>query len=377
MDLPKKLCKMQENMERKQTKMMREKIRWDIILVLLLVIGSLWMGMKMESDSEKGKMNRYTATFLDVFHTKTEITGYAASEERFKEQVAHLKEKLLYYHRLYDIYNTYDGINNMKTINDYAGIEPVVVNQEIIQLLKFSKEMYQRTNGKVNIAMGSVLSIWHDYREEGMANPELARLPEMDELKLAEGYTDIEQVVINEEASTVYLENENMSLDVGGIGKGYAVQKIVDYARELGMENLVISVGGNVCILGGKASGEEWKIGILNPELDSDVQYIKNVKARDMCVVTSGNYQRYYTVDGVRYCHIIDPDTLMPANNFASVTIITKDSGVADAMSTAVYNMTLEEGRQMIDRMEDIEAMWIMENGEIFYSENFEMYISE
>lgn len=361
-------------------KMMREKmkvIRWDIVLVLLLVIGSLWMGMKMESGSEKEKMNRYTATFLDVFHTKTEITGYAVSEEQFKEQVVHLKEKLLYYHKLYDIYNTYEGINNMKTINDYAGIEPVVVNQEIIELLKFSKEMYERTNGKVNIAMGSVLSIWHDYREEGMENPELARLPEMDELRSAAEYMDIEQLVIDEEASTVYIENENMSLDVGGIGKGYAVQKIVDYARELGMENLLISVGGNVCILGDKASGEDWKIGILNPKLDSDVQYIKKVKARDMCVVTSGDYQRYYIVDGVRYCHIIDPDTLMPANNFASVTIITKDSGVADAMSTAIYNMTLEKGRQLIDSMEDMEAMWIMENGEIFYSANFEKYISE
>ena len=298
---------------------------------------------------------RYTATFLDVFDTRTEIVGYGTEEEEFLAQAEQLREKLWEYHRLYDIYETYDGINNIKTINEQAGIAPVVVDQKIIELLQFSKEMYGLTDGRVNAAMGSVLSIWHDYREFGSNIPFRATLPEMEVLQEAANLSD-----------------PPMSLDVGGIGKGYAVQKTAEYARELGMENLLISVGGNVIAVGGKKDGALWKIGVTDPDGMDATDYAAMVHIKDRCVVTSGNYQRYYVVDGKKYCHIIDPDTLMPADTFASVTIITKDSGVADALSTAVYIMPLEDGLDFINSMEDTEAMWIMEDGSIHYSAEFE-----
>lgn len=355
-----------------------KKIRMAAMVLAVAVIICFFSYRQSAGDSPaSAELTRYNATFLDVFDTRTEIVGYGASKEEFSAQVELLKEKLIYYNNLYDIYNDYEGINNIKTINDNAGIAPVVVDEEIINLLKFSKEMYELTDGQVNIAMGSVLSIWHDYREHGMADPDNATLPPMDRLVSASVYTDISHLKIDEEASTVYLEEPELSLDVGGIGKGYAVQKVADYAGEIGMENVLISVGGNVCAVGEKIDGSKWRLGIQNPDMSSETEYSEKVDLKDECVVTSGNYQRYYMVDGVRYCHIVDPDTLMPADYFSSVSIITDDSGMADALSTAVYNMPLEEGLAFVNGMDGVEAMWILEDGSIRYSDHFKEYIAE
>lgn len=320
------------------------------------------------------QLARYTATFFDVFDTKTDVIGYSKSEEKFTEQVLLLKEKLQHYHKLYDIYNDYEGINNIKTINDYAGIEPVKVDEEIIDLLLFSKEMYEQTNGQINVAMGSVLKIWHDYRDAGSYDPQNASLPPMEELLAAAEHIDINRMIIDKEASTVYLPDPEMSIDVGSIGKGYAVQRVGEYAREIGMESVLLNVGGNTCAVGSKFDGSDWKVGIQNPDLDSAEAYKETVQISDACVVTSGNYQRYYIVDEVKYCHIIDGDTLMPADYFASVSIITDDSGKADALSTSVFNMSYEDGLAFINSLESVEAMWILHDGSVRYSDNFEQY---
>ena len=354
-----------------------KKLKVEAALMILLAVGIFAVLFYEGSEQRENINSKYTATFLDVFDTKTEMIGYAESEEAFMRQAELLKEKLLYYHQLYDIYNSYEELNNLKTINENAGITSIKVEREIIELLKLSKEMYEQTNGKVNVAMGSVLSIWHDYREHGVTDPENASLPEMKELKEASEYTDMNHVIIDEDASTVYLEMPQMSLDVGSIGKGYAVQKTAEYARELGMENLLLSVGGNVCAIGPKMDGSKWTVGIQNPDFEDTKQYAGKVTVENCSVVTSGNYQRYYTVDGKRYCHIINPDTLMPSEYFASVSIIARDSGVADALSTAIYNMPLEEGLSYVNMLENVEAMWILENGDIVYSEDFEKYLTD
>lgn len=322
-------------------------------------------------------LEQYTATFLDVFHTSTTIIGYARDEQSFTEDVTLLKEQLEYYHKLYDIYHNYDGINNIKTINDNAGITPVKVDEEIIQLLLLAKDMYKQTEGQMNVAMGSVLVIWHDYRDTGINHPEDASLPPMEKLQEAALYTDIDKIIIDQEASTVYLEDPKMSIDVGSIGKGYAVEQVARFAKEQGMEHILFSVGGNIRAVGTKADGSSWKLGIQNPDTDSDEAYVKRVELSGLSLVTSGDYQRYYLVDGEKYCHIIDPDTLMPANAFASVSIIAQDSGVADAISTSVFNMSLEEGKDFINSLDGVEAVWILQDGSMEYSDGFSSYIIE
>lgn len=322
---------------------------------------------------------QYTKTYIDVFDTVTQFIGYADTQETFMEQAEILKKELETYHMLYDIYTYSYGndVNNLRTINENAGIAPVKVDQKIIDLLKFSIDLYHKTNGETNIAMGSVLKIWHVYRTDGINEPEYAALPPMEKLQEAAQHTDINDIIIDEEASTVYLADPEMSLDVGSIGKGYAVQKVAEYARELGYTNLVINCGGNTITIGPKADGNDWILGIQNPDLSAENTLLKRVYATDKCLVTSGDYQRYYVVDDVEYCHIIDPDTLMPADYFTSVSIITEDSGMADALSTALFNMPYEDGLALINNMENTEAIWVFEDGSIHYSENFEDYVVE
>lgn len=320
---------------------------------------------------------QYRAVYIDSFDTATQIIGFDDSEEAFQQKADILNEKLIYYHKLYTIYSSYDNINNIRTININAGKEPVKVDKAIIDLLKFSKEMHQKTNGQINIAMGSVLSIWHNYRTDGINEPENASLPPMDKLEEAAKHTDINNIIIDEEASTVYLADEKMSLDVGSIGKGYAVQMVAEYARELGYDNLVLNVGGNVATIGTRADGSGWKIGIENPDRNSEKKTVTTVQISDKCLVTSGDYQRYYTVDGKNYCHIIDSDTLMPAEYFSAVSIIIDHSGMADALSTALFNMTYEEGLALINSIDGAEAIWVFPDGTLKYSDNFEQFVAE
>jgi len=189
---------------------------------------------------------QFSKSDITVFDTQTVILGCEADEEIFNEKADAILEKLSYYHKLYDIYYEYEGINNLKTVNDNAGVSPVRVDSAVIELLLYSKEMYELTDGMTNVAMGSVLSVWHDYREKGLADPENAALPPVEILEAAREHTDIEKLIINEEESTVYLADGEMSLDVGAVAKGYAVEMTARYCEEQGYSGYAMSVGGNV-----------------------------------------------------------------------------------------------------------------------------------
>ncbi|GAA4292498.1 FAD:protein FMN transferase [Anaerocolumna aminovalerica] len=324
------------------------------------------------------EQKKYSAQFLELFNTITEIIAYSDSKEDFSAFAQLIYDNLEEYHKLYDKYNNYDGINNIKTINDNAGIKPVKVDQRIIDLLLFSKNQYQQSEGKVNIAMGSVLEIWHEYREDGINNPETASLPPMEQLEAANMHTDIDKLIIDEASSTVYLSDANMRLDVGAIAKGYATEQVSQIAKNNGYKNFLLSVGGNVRSMGTKGPKKElWSVGIQNPDKTSEKKSLYTLSLTNLSLVSSGNYERYYTVNGKVYHHIIDPVTLMPAEYFTSVSIVCEDSGLADALSTTIYNMPLEEGKALIESLEDVEALWVLPNGEIKYSEHFEELIKQ
>ncbi len=349
---------------------MVRKIIASILMVLLT--------MNFAACKAAPKETRYESDFLVLFNTVTKIVAYTESKEEFTRYSKLIYDELKEYHELYDIYNSYDGKNNIKTINDHAGIKPVKVDQKIIDLLLFSKDEYKITDGKVNIALGAVLKIWHDYRKEGIDDFENAKVPPRDKLEAARTHTDINKVIIDEVESTVFLEDPHMSLDVGAIAKGYAVEQVAKLAIENGFESGLISVGGNVRAIGHKGQSKEvWNVGIQNPEKDAAQPILKVVYLSDMSLVTSGNYERYYTVDGKKYHHIIDTETLFPSEYVTAVTIICPDSGVADSLSTAVFNMSFEEGLAFIDDLPDTEAVWILNNGDIKYSAHFKDLIKE
>ncbi len=328
-------------------------------------------------EEKKPELNRYDVQFLDLFDTVTSMIGYTEDEETFQKYAKELYDELESYHKLYDIYNDYEGIANIKTINDQAGVGPVKVDKKIIDMLKEAVEMDKATSGYMNVAMGSVLSIWHEYRTEGISNPENAKLPPQEELRAAAEHMDISQVQIDEEASTVFLPDPDMSLDVGSIAKGYATEMVCRKLEEDGLGKALVSVGGNVRAIGSKGDESLWKVGIQNPDLSSRTRYLHTVEIRDMSLVTSGSYQRYYTVDGKTYHHIIHPELLMPWDEYDSVSILCRDSGLADCLSTAVFNMEFEDGRALIESMDQVEAMWIFKDGREEYSSGFKKYMEE
>ena len=327
--------------------------------------------------SPSAERTRYQAQFLSLFDTVTTIVGYSDSKETFTELAGQIRDKLEEYHELYTVYDDYAGVNNIKTINENAGKAPVVVDKRIIDLLKYAKQEYTQTEGTLNIAFGAVLSIWHDYREAGNEDPAHAQVPPLALREEANAHTDINDLVIDEEASTVYLKDPLMRLDVGGIAKGYATEQVAQYFEKQGVTNLLLSVGGNVRAIGGKFEdgGSQvvpWEVGVKNPDLSSSETELMSVLAEDTSVVSSGIYERYYTVNGVAYHHIIDPKTLMPANYYAQVTIICKDSGLADALTKAAFILPRDEALSFINALDGVEACWVLRDGSIFYSDGFE-----
>ncbi len=373
------------NASYKGKKIWGEILKRRIIVITLLI--TIIVNMTGCGLIEK-KPTRYQAQFLELFDTVTTIIGYADSKEEFSEFAQSVHDILEQYHELYDIYNDYEGVNNIKTINDNAGIAPVKVDRKIIDVLLKSKEAYTLSQGKKNIAFGAVLRVWHEYREAGLADPDNASLPDMELLKEKALHTDINKVIIDEEASTVYLEDPEMSLDVGAIAKGYATEQVVQQLNAKGYYNALISVGGNVRAMGSKgidlretdASGKEsipWSVGIQNPDQESDNQYIELLDLRDKSLVSSGDYERYYTVNGKRYHHIINPETLMPADYFTAVSIVTEDSGWADALTTVIFNMPYEDGLKLIEGLSDTEALWVFQDGSLKYTDGFAAYLKQ
>jgi thiamine biosynthesis lipoprotein len=339
---------------------------------LFIMIFFLIFGLFGCQGNPSASLERRQGEFLKLFDTATIIIAYTETEEEFQHYVNLIKEELTVYHELYDIYHDYPGISNLKTVNDQAGISPVTVDQRIIDLLLFSQEAYEATGGRVNVAFGSVLSIWHHYRTIGNAHPDSAQIPPMEKLLEANQHANIYDVIIDDKNNTVFLRDPEMRLDVGAIAKGYAVERVTNYARNRGFTDGLISVGGNLRAVGKKGESQElWSLGIQNPDRENAVKDLFIIKGTELSLVTSGDYQRYYTVDNRKYHHIVHPDTLMPSGYFTAVTIITENSGWADALSTAIFNMPYEEGLSLIESLEGTEGVWVFPDGEVHYSSGF------
>ena len=347
---------------------MNKRILAFLLLSIALVSASFSSCDTLPETVEPQKQAR---SFYEYFDTVSVIISYKGdSPEEFDANCNAVESLLEYYHKLFDIYYEYSGVNNLKTVNKNAGIAPVSVDRQLIDFLLYAKEIYSLTNGTVNIAMGSVLSLWHDEREKAEDNPKEAEIPSKDALDKAAQHTNIDNIIINEEENTVYLSDPDMKLDVGALGKGYATEKAAELLTERGVDSYVLNFGGNIRAIGEKTSGDGWITGITNPDKSSEESFVCKVNIKDTSLVTSGNYERYYTVDGVKYHHIIDPKTNMPANYFPSVSIFCKDSSLADALSTALFCMTYEEGSELIRSIGGVDVIWVNYDGSLVSTDN-------
>lgn len=351
-------------------------------LVCLLLAGALCLLAGCSGPAApQPEPQRYTTIFYDVFDTMTQVIAYCDSEEEFQRQTEALHQDLQEYHRLYDIYNSYEGVANIRTINQNAGAEPVKVDERILDMLELAVEMYDTTGGKLNVAMGSVLNVWHNYREAAEATEDTAdnALPTQAELEAAAQHCSIQDLVLDRQAGTVYLADPEMALDVGSVGKGYAVEMACQAAEARGLTSALVSVGGNLRAIGSKPDGSSWTGGVTNP-WDAPELYtagsatVAAVRMNDLALVTSGDYQRFFVVDGQSYHHLIDPDTLWPALHFDSVSVLCPDSGLADCLSTGLFCSTLEQGLALVESLDGVEAFWCTPDGQMVASSGWADY---
>ena len=326
----------------------------------------------LTSCAASAETQRYTASFLDVFDTASQLVIYADSQEEANRLAQLIYSELLRYHKLFDQYNDWPQVTGVYEVNQKAAAKPVTVEAELFDLLRFAKEMDVLTDGKTNIAMGSVLKLWHQAREDGLNHPESAYLPDEDALKQAAQHTNPDDLVLDEEKGTVFFADPALQLDLGAIAKGYAVEQVAKMLEADGVNGVLLSIGGNVRAIGVRPDGTAFPVGVQNPDLQSEQNHIAIISLKNASLVTSGSYQRFYTVNGQQYHHIIDPVTLMPARHLWAVSVVTKDSGLADALSTALFNLPLEDGQQLIASLPEAEALWVLMDGTLMASDGFQ-----
>ncbi len=319
------------------------------------------------SEVTKTTFTSFEAGFDTVFY----LTFYSAESQEKLQSIFNECVQLAYsYHKQFDIYNDYPDVQGIKAINDNAGKEPVKVSLEVIEMLKIAREMNEMSAGEFDITYGSVLQVWHNWRDEA-ASTGKGPVPETALLKEAEKSVGWNHVILDEENCTVYLDQEGVRLDVGGIAKGFTVEKIASFLISKGIDTAIINFGGNNRVIGTKPDQSNWGLGIEQPGTTSAMVAVS--LPSPVSAVTSGDYHRYYvSEDGNTYHHIIDSQTLFPATHFHSVTIYTKDSGYADALSTSLFTMSIEEGQKLIDAFNlkypetPASAVWIMDEDQAF-----------
>jgi thiamine biosynthesis lipoprotein len=339
------------------------------VIVLFSAVLALREGWFAEEGS--GRTRKFSGEFFDAFDTAVAFTAFTKDESEFEKYLASVRGEMTRLHRLFDIYNDYDGLSNIKTINEAAGAAPVKVSADILDLLETAKGAYADTGGAVNVALGPVLSIWHGYRERTMINSADAAVPSYAELISASSHISPDDIEIDRDNSTVRLRHPDMRLDVGAIAKGFAVQRAVECARDAGLESGLINAGGNVAVIGLPLDGREaWNIGVQAPADEDTSRVIDVLNLTGGAAVTSGNYQRYFIIGGRRYHHIIDPKTLYPARGVKAVTVLHPDSAAADTLSTAAFILPYAEARGMIAK-HGAEAIWLLEDGRVEMTDGY------
>ena len=301
--------------------------------------------------------------------------AYVKKKSAFDPYVDLVKSEYLRLNHIFDKYNDVEGVNNLKTVNDQAGIAPVVVDQALIDLLLIAKDWTAKSEGTFDVTLGSVLKVWHNYREDGQdlnSNGQLGPIPSLAELQAVAPYTGWKYVQIDDTANTVYLTDTHASLDLGGISKGYATDLVAAKLKEAGLESGLLSFGGSSSvIIGSKPNNLNWNVAVRAPIRGNPYVELDNVYFPDsFALSSSGDDQNYYQgSDGNFYHHIIDPKTLYPVNNGChSVTVFTTENAtVAEALSKTLYILPLEQAYAYLDQYnadhpeQTLYAIWIFD----------------
>lgn len=339
--------------------MFRRSASIAVILLIILTLGTGCAGKSVKVQ-EFSRENFVMDTLLKIsVYTTDPQLGKQALDEAFAEfsRINALADR----HgdnKAVDLENS-----DIYKINANARRKPVQVSEDTMAMLEKSNRFADLSGGAFDITIGPVVDLWGFQQNE-------RHIPSDEELRTKQALVDYRQIVLDREQKTVFLPQNGMALDLGGIAKGYATDMAVKKLRQLGVTSAMINAGGNVYALGSKPDGSLWRVGIQDPRDDQNIIAILSVE--DAAVVSSGDYERYFSVDGVRYHHILDPSTGKPANQMMSTTVVTSSATDADVLSTALFVLGPERGRQLLEQLTDVRAVFVDAAQKVTYSESLE-----
>ncbi len=306
--------------------------------------------------------------FFGTFDTIVTLIGYTKTADEFHTYASLAESEMNRYHEIFDQYNAYEGVDNLYALNQNAPSGATPAEAELIDLLRQIDKWQALYGTQTNPAMGSVLRLWHDARTAG------TYVPDTEALTAAAEHMDYTDVLIDEAAQTVQYSDPELRLDLGAVAKGYAAQKVADKLREAGFTSFILNAGGNVVCGDAPADGRmQWTVAV--EDVDGVSTRLK-LGLKNLSIVTSGDYQRYFEVDGKRYHHLIDPATLQPAAHMRAVSIVHPDSGLADFLSTAAFLLPYEESRALIESIPEAEATWLLADGTEYCTNGFKELIN-
>lgn len=323
--------------------------QWLILSIcFLILICSILFYLQNQNTAQNQELN---VTLTDVGFDTPVTLNANCSQSQFAKYTKILKQTFKENNKRFDYYHSYKNINNLYTINHEAFNHPIEVDKTFLKCLKLALKM-QEENSQFDFTQGDVLDLWHNARENTHVPPS------QEQIQDAMKHIDIHSIQI--QGNKVSYLDSDLSIDLGGIAKGFTAQLAKEKLNKAGLHNGYINAGGNVVLLGEKQDGSNWTIGIQSP--DSNDALVQYETKKPTCLVTSGDYQRYFTYKGQKYSHIIDPKTGYPAKYIRSVTIITKDSGKADALSTTLFCMSIKDGKKYLASLDyDVQAIWIVD----------------
>ena len=260
---------------------------------------------------------------------------------------------------------TYSEESETALINQNAGIKPVIVSRETFELIERSKKISRVTQGAFDITYGSVDKTLWNFDTSMNKLPDTATAREMTRL------INYRNVLMNRNDFSVMLKEKGMRIGFGGIGKGYAAERAKLIMKGKGVESGIVNASGDMTTWGLQPDGTPWTVGIADPNLKDRVFSYMNIT--DMAIATSGNYEKFIIVDGKKYSHTIDPRTGLPIRGIKSVTVISTDAEIADAMTTPVMIMGVGAGLNMINQIENVEAIIVDDGNKIYFSNNIRL----
>jgi len=315
------------------------------LLILISIILIIYITGKEEiSEAER--------TFF-VLGTLVNLKAYGKNGEKAIEEAVNRLNQLD------DMFSAFKPESDIGRINLNSGDNPQKVNREALELLKKSKEYSFLLDGVFDPTIRPLVQLWGIGKNKDYI-PDDSKIKE--KMKLV-NYEDIE---INEEECSVKLKRKNQAVDLGGIAKGYAADKIRDIFVKNKIKSGLIDLGGNIFVIGKKIDKSLWKVGVQDPFKDRG-QYVGILSAEDKSVVTSGYYEKFFEKDGERYHHIINPRTGYPSESeIISATIVSDNSIDGDGLSTGIYILGIEKGLNIIGKIKGIDAVLITENKKVY-----------